>query len=389
MKILIIGATGFIGGRLAEILSLNSDVQIRALVRNFTTASRLACLNVEMIHGDVTILEDVAEAAKGCDIIFNCAYGKGNRKVQYQVNVGGVRNIMEAASLQGIRRVVHTSTVSVYGPIIDGDVDESYPHRPKHKDNYGVTKLKGEREALRLGKEKGVEISVIQPTIVYGPWAPSWTITPLNQLKTGKVILPEGGLCNAVYIDDVVQGLILAAQKKASVGETFIISGEKPVSWKEFYSAYEQMLGVDAIVECKPSECWKMRSDLFSDIKLAYHQIMNIFRENPQILRRISQIPEARSVLSRFFPVFQRFPSSVQRAILSYLKKQFLSFPNKEKNGSHEYMYHLSRDEIRFYSSKATFKIDKAKQLLGYKPRYNLATGMKKTEVWAKWANFL
>jgi len=389
MKVIIVGATGFIGGRLAQVLSLNTDVQIRTLVRNFITAPRLASLNVEMIHGDITKLEDILKAAKGCDIIFNCTYGKGDKKVQYQVNVGGVRNVMEAASLQGVRRVVHISSTAVYGPTPDNDVNESHPCRPKHKDFYGVTKLKGEREALRMGKEKNVGISVIQPTIVYGPWSPPWTVNFLNQLKTGKVILPIGGVCNAVYIDDVIQALLLAAQREEAINERFIISGEKPVTWREFYGAYEKMLGIHATIECNAKECLKMRGDLFSDLSSTYHQIIKILHENPQVLSGFAQIPEARSILSRFFPAFKRLPSSVQRAILSYFRKQFVTGQNGKKIYSRGILYHVSRDEIKLFSAKTTFKINKAKQMLDYQPHYDLPSGMKRTEEWARWANMI
>ncbi len=385
-RALIIGATGFMGARLAEVLSLNTKVKVRAMVRNFTTASRLARLDIELVRGDVTSQEDVMRGAESCDVIFNCAKGGGDKGSQKKVNIGGVRNIITAAARLGASRVVHVSTVAVYGLVPDGDIDETAPCHPKHSDIYGSTKLKGEQEALKLGLEMGVEVAVIRPTMVYGPWSAPYTLTPLNLMSKGMVLLPRGGICNAVYIDDVIKALLLAAQHKDAAGESFIISGE-PVTWQEFFHAYEKMLGGNKIIEKDFEECLKMRHTLIKDIRLSIYQSLNAVRETPSLIISILEIPEVRSLLRRFvMPLYNAIPPRLKRLMLSRGKERAFSIGESAFQGK---IYLASLDEIKFYASKSVFRIDKARQLLGYRPDYDLSQGMAITEKWARWANLI
>jgi predicted dehydrogenase/nucleoside-diphosphate-sugar epimerase len=249
--VLVTGGTGFIGGRLVEKLVLEHGARVRVLVRDFARACRIARCDVELIGGDVTDAAAVARAARGCAAIFHCAYGnRGSAEEQRAVNAGGTETVVRCALEAGVSRLVHVSTISVYGRLADGDLDEATPHQPPG-DLYAATKAEGERIVLDAFREHGLPAVVVQPAVVYGPWGLAWTIDPLQQLRSRRVALVDGGegLCNAVYVDDVCDALILAAAAAAGApGEAFLISGEEPVTWKAFYAAYERMLGVPATV---------------------------------------------------------------------------------------------------------------------------------------------
>ena len=92
-------------------------------------------------------------------------------------------------------------------------------------------------------RDGGVDATIIQPTIVYGPFSGYWTERPAAMLTAGVVILPApgDGICNAVYVDDVVQALILAAQRDEAAGESFLVSGPEHPTWLDFYHAYEKV----------------------------------------------------------------------------------------------------------------------------------------------------
>jgi nucleoside-diphosphate-sugar epimerase len=124
-----------------------------------------------------------------------------------------------------------------------------------------------ESEFLRYADERGLPVVVVQPAIVYGPFIESWTMWPVQQLRCGQVVLPDdgGGLCNAVYVDGVVDALVLAAQKDEAVGERLLISGDSPVTWRQFYAAYERALGIQSVVLMATEEIHRIaRSNLRS-----------------------------------------------------------------------------------------------------------------------------
>ena len=177
-------------------------------------------------------------------MIIHCAYGThGDAAERRAVTVDGTRNVLEAAVRAGVRRVVHLSTVMVYGVPSAPVLRETLPRRPSG-DAYGDAKLEAEELAFRYHRERGLPVSIIQPTAVYGPFGLAWTERVLEQLRSGLVPLIDGGagVCNAVYIDDVAEAVLLAAEREQAVGEAFLISGE-PITYRDFYERFAQMVG--------------------------------------------------------------------------------------------------------------------------------------------------
>jgi nucleoside-diphosphate-sugar epimerase len=231
--VLITGATGFVGGRLVEKLVLEQQARVRTLVRNFGRASRLARFPIEFIAGDITDAAAVRQAMHGCEIVFHCAHESalpGQR--QKLAATQGTQNICATALELGVEQMIHVSSLAVYGPTPPGDLTEASPWQPTDH-SYMVAKRLTERMVLDLHQEAGLPVVVLQPTAVYGPYCRPWTLQPVEDLKTGLVPLVDGGqgYCNAVYIDDAVEAMLLAATNPAVRGETFLISGEEPVTW--------------------------------------------------------------------------------------------------------------------------------------------------------------
>ena len=99
-----------------------------------------------------------------------------------------------------------------------------------------------------MARSGRVPATVLQPTAVYGPYGGVWTERVLTALRTGRVILVDGGrgLANHVYVDDLVSAMLLAAVEPAAVGEAFLVSSAEPATWQELYGAFERMIGADA-----------------------------------------------------------------------------------------------------------------------------------------------
>jgi putative NADH-flavin reductase len=164
-RVLVTGASGFIGSRVVELLRLREQCDVRALVHNPGNASRLARLDVEMVQGDLGA-GDVKRYVAECDSVIHCAIGTDwaePRKI-YEVTVGGTRRLAEAALAASLRRLVHVSTMSVYGDdgVLTGVIDESAPVRPMRGSVYGKSKADAERAVLDAAR-RGLPAIVMRP----------------------------------------------------------------------------------------------------------------------------------------------------------------------------------------------------------------------------------
>ncbi len=253
---LVTGGTGFIGGRLVEKLVLEHGCRVRVLVRNFTKAARIASYPVELLPGDITERVTVERAIRGCDVVFHCAYDfTPDLPGQRRANVEGTRNVAELCIEEKVSRLVHLSTVAIYSPATTDELTEDSPWPPSD-DPYVLVKREAERLLRNLYEERGLPAVRLQPTIVYGPFSAFWTLHLVRRLRAGIVPLVNGGdgVCNAVYVDDVVDAMILAAVRPDVAGEAFLISAEEPVTWRMFYRALEGAIGVKSTMEMSEAE---------------------------------------------------------------------------------------------------------------------------------------
>jgi nucleoside-diphosphate-sugar epimerase len=380
-RALVTGATGFIGGRLAERLVLEHGAEVRALVRNLAGAARLARFPVTVVRGDVTNPSDLEAAVQGCDVVFHCAYGtSGSQKHRAWVNTEGTRRVLAAAQAARVRRIVYLSTLMVYGQTDDGDLDEAAP-RKRFGNPYSDSKLEAERIAL----SSGLPVAVLQPTAVYGPWGGVWTETVLKSLRTGRQILINGGegLGNHVYVDDLVSAMLLAAVKDEAVGEAFLVSSEEPATWREMFGRFERMLGGEPrtvdMTEAEALAYWKKWQRAQPRL---IGEGLRIVKQEQRIRERLERTREGVWLREMASTVL---PESWQQKI-----KGRLAAGRRSPAPDHEALIHpLPPKMIGFFRARTRVRIDKAKRLLGYRPAFDFETGMDLTEQWARWANLL
>jgi nucleoside-diphosphate-sugar epimerase len=360
--ILVTGASGFIGGRLVELLA-ERGLRVRAAISNAGKLSRISQLDVELVRADLTDQAALSHAVADCNVVFHAAYRFGGTARQQKINLGGTRILAEAFLKQGGRRFVHVSSMSAYGDPCDGELSEQSPQRPTGEP-YSATKQKIERLLLNLHRTRGLAVTILQPAIVYGPYGSIWTTPLLEQVRSMRVVLPKGGrgLCNAVYVDDVVCALILAADCDAAVGESFLVSGASPITWREFYGAYEKMLGRTAVV----------------DLDEAQLRIAESVRGRP---RHSSPVGWLLAGVRRLLP--GPVKATLKRGL------RLLQKPRGAASDAESPLFVPDGLLHALYASKTQIRIDKARRILGYKPMFDLDKGMARTAEWARQANLL
>jgi nucleoside-diphosphate-sugar epimerase len=245
MRTLVTGGSGFIGSHVIRALVARGD-NVRALVRNTSDVAELERLGVELFHGDLTDESSLERIAEGVTHVIHLAGLLGGAKVPeekyWDVNVTGTANLLAQFNDGSLERFVHCSTTGVLGPIAGPPADESCPVNPSNL--YELTKSEGEVLAKRYGRDAGVPVLVIRPGMVYGP-GNLHLLGLFRTIKKGLFFLIGTGesLLDPVYIDDVVQSLLLALDCPQAVGGTYIIAGERAVTVAELAQAIGKALG--------------------------------------------------------------------------------------------------------------------------------------------------
>jgi dihydroflavonol-4-reductase len=232
MKAFVTGATGFIGGRLARKLRERGD-DVVALVRSPDKAGGLQELGCTLVQGDLSDVDAIRRGVEECDAAFHVAavYKVGipasERAAMYEANVTGTERVLDAAIDAGVDRIVYVSTIGVFGNTKGEVVDETFVRTDKEwLSVYDETKYLS-HEIAKDRIARGAPIVIVQPGGVYGPGDHSEIANIIDQVRTGKMkLLPFGDTAfNLVYVDDVVDGIVLAFDK-GGVGESYVLGGE-------------------------------------------------------------------------------------------------------------------------------------------------------------------
>ena len=230
MRAFVTGGTGFIGSRVVKRLRDRGD-EVVVLARR---PEKAAGLDAEVVEGDLGDAGAIRRGVEGCQAVFHIAADyrvgmpKSKREQMYDANVSGTERVLDAAADVGVDRVVYVSTVNAFGNTNGRTVDETY----NRDEGDGFVSYYDETKYLahKLAQERaaqGAPVVIVQPGLVYGPGDHAIVGDLIEQASTGKMparAFPELGY-NAVFVDDVAEGIILA-HDKGRVGESYVLGGE-------------------------------------------------------------------------------------------------------------------------------------------------------------------
>lgn len=252
----VTGGSGFIGGRLIERL-VDEGRSVRALARSESAAERVAELGAEPVRGDIGEPSSLISAAEGCDLAFHLAahLGEWGAWADFERgNVEGTRNVLAACAEAGVRRFVHCGTEAALmagEPLVQ--VDETAPLRPDSRAPYPATKAKAE-QIVRDADRDGFETVAVRPRFVWGKGDTTLLPEMVATVEAGKWAWVGGGrnVTDTAHVDNVVEGLILAAEKGRG-GEAYFVTDGEPVVFREFVTELLRTQGVEPPARSLPA----------------------------------------------------------------------------------------------------------------------------------------
>jgi nucleoside-diphosphate-sugar epimerase len=322
LKVLVTGASGFLGGHLTELLTAKG-LKVVAMVRRTSDTSLLDGMGVEKRVADLTDFRSLVGAVKGVDAVIHLAayYTFHGKKQLYDlVTVQGTRNILGACLQEGVTRFIYCSSNEAIGAVDNIPAHEDHTPNPQYE--YGRSKLDAEHVVREYDRK--LETTIIRPTGIYGPRniddISYYFITACakNSIATRMFINHGSAVVQFVHAKDAAQGFYLALTNANSIGKTYFISEDRWYTYRDVYGIISRITG----------------------------------RSPPTI--SLSR-PAAKALI---YPVFI--------AKSAFGKWSFLWDPKT----------------VDAVTSNRAYSIEKAKSELGYSPRYSLEDGLKETVQW-------
>jgi len=238
-RVLVTGASGFVGSRLCEVLHLSAGHQPRAFVHSSGKAAYIARYPLDLKSGDLMDRSSIRSAIDGCSTVVHLARGSN------AVMIKGLEHLLHAAVEAGIARFVHVSSVAVYGDNPPAEAaSETAPAR-RTGNPYGDIKLEQEELVARYGARFGLPYVILRPPHILGPYS-HFATALADRLRAGALaVVDEGGnICNLVYVDNLIQAILLALDEPAAVGETFFVTDRERVTWRKCLDDFGELFGV-------------------------------------------------------------------------------------------------------------------------------------------------
>ena len=343
MRILVTGASGFVGGRICELLSLSGTEVPVAAIRSWSRAARVARFKTEVVLCDIEDKNQVDAAVAGVDAIVHCAKVDSRDSI-----VGGTRNLLDAAVKHGIQKFVYLSTAEVYGPNVLGIVTESNAMERTGRP-YADAKIEAE-ETCREYHAKGLQPTILRPSLIYGPFSTSWTIDVAKRLQSGNWGIFEGqcnGNANLIYVDDLANAILRCLHCEAAYGQEFNVNGPDTITWNEYFQRFNQALELPPLKKISVTQS-RLRTKVMDTLGSIADTILSRFED-------------------KLMEIYLRggWPTRVMK----YIKGELNSTPS-------------SNELNDLFAREVIYSDEKARTILGYTPQYSLDEALSSTVNW-------
>ena len=292
-SVLVTGSAGFIGSHVMQRLAAMPAVAAVAATRDGRAGTRRLDLRDE---------NTLPAALDGVQAVVHCAVG------DRAVTVDGTAALLRAAAAAGVRRVVHLSSVAVYGAV-SGECPETAAMVPATGSGYAAWKAAAELACL---EQRGVEIVRLRPAIVYGAGSMPWVAQLAQRIQSGRWGLfgrAGEGICNLVHVRDVADAAIAALQAPRAAGQALNINGNESLTWNGWFTALAQAIGAPPLQPVAPTRLW-LRS-------LASYPVKAAARVSPGLASDWLLGAPARSELT-LYALCARYPAEAATAALGW-----------------------------------------------------------------------
>jgi predicted dehydrogenase/nucleoside-diphosphate-sugar epimerase len=236
-RVLVTGAAGMVGSRLIEMWAERGELgRLRCALRGYRSAARIMRYPVEVVEADLLDRVALRRACEGVSAIVHLGVG--------EKAAAETRPLVEVALARGVRRFVHMSSAAVYGAALPESIDAQQEDTPTREtgEPYADQKAAAERIVLRAAR-RGLDAILLRPSIVYGPGM-RWSAELMELLAEGRVPIVEGeGVCNLIYVDDLVRAVDRALATSRGFGETYFVTDGAPILWSEYIARHAALLG--------------------------------------------------------------------------------------------------------------------------------------------------
>jgi nucleoside-diphosphate-sugar epimerase len=351
MKVAIIGASGFVGLRLVERLHLSGLAEVVPIVHAYRSLAVLARFNLPWRVVDSTDAVQLAGALQGCDYVVHAALGDPAQIVRL------AEALYPAAARAGVLRIVALSSAAVHGLRPAEGTDEATPPLYRQPSDYNTAKAAAERILGRARKSGQVELVQVRPGIIHGPRSRLVATVARQLLDDTAYLLDDGqGICNAVGIDNLVDAIWLALTQPEADREIFLVNDRERVTWREFYAAIAEAVGIDLdrVHHVSPPAFTKSASERLA--RFAAHA--TVMAAMPLVPARVKRLAKSAAAA---------WPAP--RAVSGW------TLPERAPPTPSEEMCQLQRCRWRYPTAKA-------ERLLGYAPALTFREGMGRTASW-------
>lgn len=270
MKILVTGATGFVGRKLvSELLAAGYDVT--TLVRESSNLQDLPD-ELHLVYGDMLDSQSLQAAVTGQEVVIHLAayfdFYPRDVKLLYRVNVEGTQHLLDACLHASIKRFIYISTTEVIGPVADPPGNEETEQRPQF--HYSKSKAQAEERVRETSSKADFDHVILRPTGIVGEGDLYTAFEAIEAVNEKQIpILPGDGKKNLMYthLDDVVRGIIAAVDSKTAANQTIILCVDEPLTYNELFEFLGETLGVEPPHRKIPTVLAKLGIGLMSPYK--------------------------------------------------------------------------------------------------------------------------